>query len=454
MTDSQEIVPHPPRLPPQALEAEQSLLGALLLDSLKWDEVVDLVTAQDFYNRNHKIIFATIFALQHAREAVDVITVSEKLEADKKLENVGGLAYIGGLANNTPGSANILTYAKIVRERSILRSLIAAANDISNAAYNPEGRTPSEVLDNAEKQVFEISEKDGRNRRRFRQISEILPHTMDRIDELYQSKEGITGIPTGFTDIDKVTSGMQRGDLVVVAGRPSMGKTAFAMNVAVYVALEKNIPVGVFSLEMSGEQLAMRLLASLGQINSNQVRTGRISEKDWPRLNSAIGLLDKSPIYVDESSGLNVIELRSTVRKMMAESDGELGLIIVDYLQLMQSNEINENRATEISGITRAIKLLAKELNIPIMVLSQLNRSLESRQSKRPVLSDLRESGAIEQDADLIMFIYRDEVYNENSDQQGIAEIIIGKQRNGPIGIEKLSFKGEYTLFENYSAAF
>jgi replicative DNA helicase len=450
LAETAQLLSSTAKLPPQALEAEQSLLGGLLLDNRKWDEVTDEIGVRDFYSQNHRLIFSAISALQAAGDAADVVTTSEWLESEGNLDNAGGLAYIGTLANNTPSTANILTYAKIVRERAILRSLIAAANDISDSAYKPEGRTPREVLDNAEKLVFDISERDGRNRRGFTSIQELLARSVDRIEELFESKEAITGVPTGFSDLDSMTSGLQPGDLVIVAGRPSMGKTSFAMNIAEYVAVEKKLPVAIFSMEMPGEQLAMRMLSSLGRINSNKIRTGRLGDEDWPRLNSAVGLLDKAPMFVDDSAGLNSLDLRSRARRIARENN-ELGMIVVDYLQLMQASESNENRATEISGITRSLKILAKELNVPVVALSQLNRSLEQRPNKRPVMSDLRESGAIEQDADVIFFIYRDEVYNEDTEQKGIAEVIIGKQRNGPIGTAKLTFRGEFTRFENFA---
>ncbi len=453
MADALELVANLPKLPPQALEAEQSLLGGLLLDNRKWDEVIDEVGVRDFYSQNHRLIFEAVKGLQSVGDPADVITISEWLEAGNLLETAGGLAYIGSLANNTPSTANILTYAKIVRERSILRSLIAAANDISDSAYNPNGRTPREVLDRAEQLVFDISERDGRSRKGFTPIQDLLAKSIDRIEELFESDESITGIPTGFSDLDSMTSGLQRGDLVIVAGRPSMGKTSFAMNIAEYVAVEKQLPVAIFSMEMPGEQLAMRMLSSLGRINSNKIRTGKLGDEDWPRLNSAVGFLDKAPMFVDDSAGLNPMDIRSRARRMVAEND-QLGLIVIDYLQLMHCSDSNENRATEISGITRSLKILAKELNVPVIALSQLNRSLEQRSNKRPVMSDLRESGAIEQDADVIFFIYRDEVYNGDTDQQGVAEVIIGKQRNGPIGTTRLTFRGEFTRFENFASPF
>ena len=453
MAEPVEILSRSPKLPPQALEAEQSLLGGLLLDNRRWDDVIEEVGEKDFYNQNHRLIYSAIAALRSESDPADVITVSEWLDANNKLEGAGGLAYIGSLANNTPSTANIMTYAKIVRERAILRSLIAAANDIADSAYNPEGRTPREVLDRAEKLVFDISERDGRSREGFTPIQELLTRSINRIDELYESKEAITGIPTGYSDLDEMTSGLQRGDLVIIAGRPSMGKTSLAMNIAEYVAVEKQLPVGIFSMEMPGEQLAMRMLSSLGRINSNKVRTGRLADEDWPRLNNAVGLLDKARMFIDDSASLNAMDLRARARRMASEH-GELGLIVVDYLQLMQSTENNENRATEISAITRALKILAKELKVPVLAVSQLNRSLEQRPNKRPVMSDLRESGSIEQDADVIFFIYRDEVYNDETDQKGVAEVIIGKQRNGPIGTSKLTFRGEYTRFENFASPY
>ncbi len=446
-----EIVSGSPKLPPQALEAEQSLLGGLLLDNRRWDEVNDEVGMTDFYSQNHRLIFGAIRNLQGSSDPADVITVSEWLENNGSLDDAGGLSYIGTLANSTPSTANILTYAKIVRERSILRSLIAAANEISDSAYTPEGKTPREVLDNAEKLVFDISERDGRNQKGFTTIQDLLTRSINRIEELFESNETVTGIATGFTDLDEMTSGLQRGDLVVLAGRPSMGKTSFAMNIAEYVALEKGLPVAIFSMEMPGEQLAMRMLSSIGRINSNKVRTGKLGDDDWPRLNSAVGLLDKAPLFIDDSAGLNPLDLRSRARRLLREHE-DFGLIVIDYLQLMQSSGKEENRATEISNMTRALKMLAKELNVPVMILSQLNRSLEQRPNKRPIMSDLRESGAIEQDADVIFFVYRDEVYNEDTDQKGISEIIIGKQRNGPVGTVRLTFRGEYTRFENFAS--
>jgi replicative DNA helicase len=452
MASNVESLRQTPRVPPQSIEAEQSLLGGLLLDSRRYDEVSGEIEIDDFYNKNHSRIYAAIQSCLEANQPVDVVTVSEVLERNNELEQVGGLAYIGSLANNTPGSANIMSYGRIIRERAILRRLIDASNDISTAAYNPEGRKPREVLDHAEQLIFGISESDGDKRDGFETMNSLMARSLNRIEELDKSGSAITGISTGFAKIDDKTSGLQKGDLIVIAGRPSMGKTSFCMNLAEYAAIEQGLTVGVFSMEMPGEQLSMRLISSLGRVNSTRLRTGQLKDDDWPRISSAVSLLSKAKIHVNDAAGLSPIELRSQARRLARESDG-LDMIVVDYLQLMQSGEGNENRATEISNITRSLKMLAKELEIPVVVLSQLNRSLESRPDKRPVMSDLRESGAIEQDADVIFFIYRDEVYDEDSSDKGTAEIIIGKQRNGPIGKVRLAFVGEFTRFENLAPA-
>jgi replicative DNA helicase len=437
------------RLPPQSIEAEQSVLGGLLIDNSSFERVADALTADDFYRREHRLIYNAIQALGEEGNPADVVTVSERLEKSGELEAAGGLAYIGSLANNTPSAANIAAYAAIVRENAILRELIRASSDISTVAYRPEGRHAAELLDYAESRVLEISEK-GHRRGEFQPISRLLSKAVDRIDELYRSESAITGVSTGFSDLDEMTSGLQRSDLVIIAGRPSMGKTTLAMNIAENAAIGHKVPVAVFSMEMPGSQLAMRMMASLGRINSHRVRTGKLTDDDWPRLTSAVTLLNEAPIFIDDTPGLTPMELRARARRLKREH-GTLGLVIVDYLQLMQSNDTNENRATEISNITRALKGLAKELEVPLIAMSQLNRSLEQRTDKRPVMSDLRESGAIEQDADVILFIYRDEVYNEDSSDKGVAEVIIGKQRNGPTGKVRLTFLGEYTRFENYA---
>ena len=441
------------RLPPQAQEAEQSVLGGLLLDSRRWDEIAETVNAEDFYARPHRKIFSAIQALHEAGEAVDVVTTSEWLANNGILEKAGGLPYLGELANNTPGTANVMAYARIVRERSVLRRLIDAASQISEKAYSPDGLDIGALIDYAEKLVFDISESDRRQALGFQPLQGLLTQAVDRIEELYESDESITGVPTGFKDLDELTAGLQRADLVVIAGRPSMGKTSLAMNIAENAAVGSKLPVAVFSMEMPGQQLAMRMLASLGRINAHRVRTGRLSQEDWPRLTSAVGLLDEAPVFIDDTPALTPLELRSRVRRLTRDK-GQLGLIVVDYLQLMQTGDNSENRAVEVANITRALKVLAKESMVPVVVLSQLNRGLEQRPNKRPIMSDLRESGAIEQDADVIVFIYRDEVYNEDSSDKGTAELIVAKQRNGPIGTVRLTFLGEYTRFENYVAAF
>lgn len=438
------------RLPPQSIEAEQSLLGGMMLENNLVDEVTSIISGDDFYRRDHAAIFRAICALAEANQPADVITVSEWLENVGGLSQVGGLAYLGSLAQNTPNTSNITAYANIVRERSLLRRLISAANAMVGHAYQPEGRSPREVLDHAEQMVFEISQTDSRRDEGFKPIKGLLKQTIEQVEHLYKTKQKVTGIATGFSDLDDQMSGLQRSDLVIVAGRPSMGKTALAMNFVEHVAIYLELPVAIFSMEMPGSQLSMRLLASLSRVNAQRLRTGHLHDDDWPRLTSTLGMLTDKPIFIDDTPALSPLELRSRARRLYREH-GKLGLIVVDYLQLMQSQDSQETRATEISSITRSLKILAKELDVPLLVLSQLNRSLESRTDKRPVMSDLRESGAIEQDADVILFIYRDDVYNEDSKDKGIAEIIIGKQRNGPVGKVRLTFLGEYTRFESYA---
>ena len=439
------------RMPPQSVEAEQSVLGGLMLDTHAWDKVADKLSESDFYRKEHRLIYRAVAALAEDNSPADVVTVSEWLEKNHELSNAGGLSYLASLANNTPSAANIGAYANIVRERALLRDLIHASNRIAQSAYHLEGRSAADVLDLAEKSIFDISEQGAHRRGGFIPLKNLLTAAVDRIDELFRSESPITGISTGFKDLDDMTSGLQRGDLVIVAGRPSMGKTSLAMNIAETAAVGGKEPVAIFSMEMPGEQLAMRMMASLGRINAHKVRTGKLDDDDWPRLTHSIGLLAEAPMYIDDTPALTPLELRARARRLKREHG--LGLIVVDYLQLMQSPESNENRATEISSITRSLKGLAKELKVPVIALSQLNRSLEQRPNKRPVMSDLRESGAIEQDADVIFFIYRDEVYNEDSPEKGTAEIIIGKQRNGPTGKVKLTFLGEYTRFENYTSS-
>jgi replicative DNA helicase len=436
------------RIPPQSIEAEQSVLGGLMLDNRSLDQIADKLVADDFYRKEHRLIYRAISRLCEENSPADVVTVSEQLAKSGELEDVGGLAYLGALAKNTPSAANIGAYANIVRERSILRNLLSVTGDITHCVYDPEGRNAVEILDYAEGRILSISEQGAHQSGGFQPIQHLLTSAVDRIDTLYRSDKTITGVPTGYADLDDMTSGLQSSDLIIVAGRPSMGKTSLAMNIAENAAVGHGLPVAIFSMEMPGEQLAMRMMASLGRINTHKVRTGKLNDEDWPRLTSAISLLSEAPIFTDDTPGLTPMELRARARRLKREHG--LGLIIVDYLQLMQSTEGNENRATEISYITRALKNLAKELEVPLMAMSQLNRSLEQRPNKRPVMSDLRESGSIEQDADVIFFIYRDEVYNEDSIEKGKAEIIIGKQRNGPTGTIPLTFLGQYTKFENY----
>ena len=438
------------KLPPHSVEAEQSVLGGLLLENSAWERIADLITEQDFYRHDHRLIYRHITKLLDASKPADVVTISESLESSQELNTVGGLAYLGALAQNTPSAANIRRYAEIVRDRAILRGLVAVGTSIADSAYSPLGRSASELLDQAEGQVFEIAEAGARGKKGFIELPVLLTQVVERIDMLFQrdNPSDITGIPTGFTDLDQKTSGLQPGDLIIVAGRPSMGKTAFSLNIAENVALESGLPVAIFSMEMAGTQLVMRMMGSVGKLDQHKVRTGRLQDEDWQRLTYAVGKLNEAPLYIDESAALTALELRARARRLHRQC-GKLGLIVIDYIQLMSSTRQGENRATEISEISRSLKALAKELDVPVIALSQLNRSLEQRPNKRPVMSDLRESGAIEQDADVILFIYRDEVYNPETPEKGIAEIIISKQRNGPIGSLRLAFLGEYTRFEN-----
>ena len=438
-------------LPPQAIEAEQSLLGSLMLDQRALDEVDADIESRDFYRSDHRDIYNAIQELNERDEAVDVVTVSEELEKIGKLKQAGGLSYLGALVKNTPNSANIEAYAKIVRERAVLRRLIETSNDIIDKSYNPDGMAPAEILDFAEQAVLEIARQDSNSNDSFSNIESLLAESIDKIEELFRSGEAVTGVPTGFTKLDQLTTGLQGGELVIVAGRPSMGKTSFSMNVVENAIMKKGCAVAIYSMEMPGHQIATRMLSSLSRINSNKMRTGKLTESDWPRLTSAMNIIKDKPIFVDDSAGLSPLEVRTRARRLNAKLENGLGLIVIDYLQLMSGNGQSDNRTTEISNITRSLKALAKELDVPIILLSQLNRSLEQRPNKRPVMSDLRESGAIEQDADLILFIYRDEVYNKDTEAKGAAEIIIGKQRNGPIDTVRLKFLGEFTKFEDFS---
>jgi replicative DNA helicase len=441
------------KVPPHSLEAEQSVLGGLLLDNAAIDKIGDLLFAADFYNDAHRSIFEVISSLIADNKPADVVTVAEALGSLKKLDYVGGMAYLGALVENVPTAANIRRYAEIVRERSILRRLAAAGGEIADTAYNPLGRSVREILDQAETRVFEIAEHGARGQQGFQELRPLLTQVVERIELLFarENPSDVTGVPTGFTDLDRLTSGLQEGDLIVVAGRPSMGKTALALNIAEHIALSSKVklPVAVFSMEMGATQLAMRLIGSVGRLDQHKIRTGQLSPDDWERLSDALGRLSDAAIHIDETAALNALELRARARRLARQYGGKLGAIVVDYLQLMQAVAQGENRATEISEISRSLKALAKELKVPVIALSQLNRSLEQRPNKRPIMSDLRESGAIEQDSDLILFIYRDEVYNEDTQDKGVAEIIVGKQRNGPIGTVKLAFLGQYTRFEN-----
>jgi len=438
------------KVPPHSLQAEQAVLGGLMLDNNAWDSVADLVSEEDFYRRNHRLIFRAIAQLAEQGNPLDAVTLSEWLEQNNLLNDVGGLSALGTLAQNTPSAANIKAYAGIVRENSVMRQLIDVGNQIAGSAYETEGRDSGALLDNAEKLVFDIAEQGKRGKRGFRDIRGLLAAAVDRIDMLFQQDSAITGVSTGFADLDNMTAGLQPSDLIIVAGRPSMGKTTLAVNFAENAAIKDQVPVAIFSMEMPGEHLALRMMSSLGHIDQHKIRTGKLDDDDWPRLTSAVSLLDGAPIFIDDTPALTPMELRARARRLKREHN--LGLIVIDYLQLMQGSSNRENRATEISEISRNLKALAKELSVPVIALSQLNRSLEQRTDRRPVMSDLRESGAIEQDADVIMFIYRDEVYNEDSPQKGLAEIIIGKQRNGPIGKCTLTFRGQFTRFENYAA--
>ncbi|WP_220720315.1 replicative DNA helicase [Agarivorans litoreus] len=443
------------KTPPHSLEAEQAVLGGLMLDNNAWDNVSELVVEQDFYQRAHQYTFSAMHRLAESGQPIDLVTVSEELERQEQLDDIGGFAYLGEIAKNTPSAANIRAYAEIVRERAVTRELIAVANEIADSCYEPAGRKSSDLLDFAESKVFKIAESRANANEGPKEVKGLLAETIDKIEELYKSpNDGVTGVSTGFADLDKKTSGLQGSDLIIVAARPSMGKTTFAMNLCEYAAMTRDKPVLIFSLEMPSEQIMMRMLASLGRIDQTKIRTGSLDDDDWARLSSTMGLMaEKSKMYVDDSSGLTPTEVRSRARRV-AREEGGLSMIMIDYLQLMQVPGLSENRTLEIAEISRSLKSLAKELNVPVVALSQLNRSLEQRADKRPVNSDLRESGSIEQDADLIMFIYRDEVYNEGTDNKGLAEIIIGKQRNGPIGRVPLTFQGQFSRFDNWAGEF
>ncbi|EJL6898090.1 replicative DNA helicase [Vibrio cholerae] len=440
------------KVPPHSLEAEQSVIGGLLLDNERWDTVSEHVMTQDFYSRPHRLIFDGVKSILEAGKPLDLITLSEYLEQREQLEDVGGFAYLADLAKNTPSAANINAYAEIVAERALVRNLIGVANEIADAGYDPQGRNAEDLLDLAESKVFAIAEARTSENEGPKNVDSILERTLERIELLYKTpQDGVTGVNTGFTDLNKKTAGLQGSDLIIVAARPSMGKTTFAMNLCENAAMEQDKPVLIFSLEMPAEQIMMRMLASLSRVDQTKIRTGQLDDEDWARISSTMGILmAKKNMYIDDSSGLTPTEVRSRARRIAREHGG-LSLIMVDYLQLMRVPALTDNRTLEIAEISRSLKALAKELNVPVVALSQLNRSLEQRADKRPVNSDLRESGSIEQDADLIMFIYRDEVYHPDSPLKGTAEIIIGKQRNGPIGSVRLTFQGHYSRFDNYA---
>jgi replicative DNA helicase len=431
------------------------VLGGLLLDNGAADRIADFLSGDHFYSDAHRLLYNAIMQLIGDNKPADVVTVAEALGSINKLDYVGGMSYLAALVENVPTAANIRRYAEIVHERAILRRLAAAGGEIAESAFHPLGRSVREILDQAETKVFEIAEHGARGQQGFQDIRPLLTQVVERIEFLYNrdNPSDVTGIATGFTDLDRMTSGLQEGDLIVIAGRPSMGKTSLALNIAEHIALVLKMPVAIFSMEMGATQLAMRLMGSVGRLDQQKIRTGRLTNDDWERLSGALGKLNDAPIHIDETPAMNALEVRARARRLARQYGGKLGAIVVDYLQLMQAVSDGENRATEISEISRSMKALAKELKVPVLALSQLNRSLEQRPNKRPVMSDLRESGAIEQDADVILFIYREEVYNPDTQEKGVAEIIIGKQRNGPIGMVRLAFLGENTRFENLASA-
>lgn len=436
------------KVPPHSIEAEQAVLGGLMLDNNAWERVLDQVSDGDFYRHDHRLIFRAIHKLVDQNQPFDVVTLHEQLDKEGLSSQIGGLAYLAELAKNTPSVANIKAYAAIIRERATLRQLISISTDIADNAFNPQGRNAVEILDDAERQIFQIAEARPKTGGPVG-VNELLTKAIDRIDTLFNSDSDITGLSTGYTDLDEKTSGLQPADLIIVAGRPSMGKTTFAMNLVENAVLRSDKAVLVFSLEMPGDALIMRMLSSLGRIDQTKVRSGQLDDDDWPRLTSAVNLLNDRKLFIDDTAGISPSEMRARTRRLVREH-GDIAMIMVDYLQLMQiPGSSGDNRTNEISEISRSLKALAKEFNCPVIALSQLNRSLEQRPNKRPVNSDLRESGAIEQDADVIMFVYRDEVYHPETEHKGVAEIIIGKQRNGPIGFIRLAFIGKYTRFEN-----
>ena len=439
-------------LPPHSIEAEQSMLGGLLLENSAYERVADVLTDDDFYRHEHKLIYRAISTLINENRPADIITVQEVLERNDQLSHAGGFEYLLTLAQSTPSAANIRRYAEIVRERSIIRQLADIGTEIARNAYNPQGKSAEQLLDEAENQVFQIAESTAKSKQGFLEMPDLLQQNIERIDALYQrdNPNEVTGIATGFTDLDKMTSGLQAGDLVIVAGRPSMGKTAFAINIAEHVAISGKLPVAVFSMEMGGAQLVMRMLSSVGRLDQSVLKNGSLKDEHWERLNEAVAKLTDAPIFIDETAGLSALELRARARRLARRFNNRLGLIVIDYLQLMSGSGRSDNRASELGEISRSLKALAKELQVPVIALSQLSRTVEQRTDKRPMMSDLRESGAIEQDADLIMFMFRDEYYTKEQSQfKGLAECIIGKHRNGPTGRVFLTFMGQFTRFEN-----
>ncbi|AUX61551.1 replicative DNA helicase [Simonsiella muelleri] len=438
--------------PPHSLEAEQSVIGGLILENSAWDRIADVVSDDDFYRHEHRLIFRAIAILINENRPADVVTVQEQLAQNDKLEQVGGFSYLVTLVQNTPSAANIRRYAEIVRERSIIRQLAEVGTQIARNAYNPQGKTAEQLLDEAENQVFQIAESTAKSKQGFLEMPELLKQNIEKIDLLYQrdNAEDVTGVSTGFVDLDHITSGLQAGDLVIVAGRPSMGKTAFAVNIAEDVALSSKQPVAIFSMEMGAAQLVMRMISSVGRVDQSILKNGKLQDEHWDRLNEAVARLADAPIFIDETAGLTALEIRARSRRLARRFNGKLGLIVIDYLQLMAGSGRTDNRAAELGEISRSLKSLAKELQVPVIALSQLSRTVEHRTDKRPMMSDLRESGAIEQDADLIMFMFRDEYYTKESSQyKGLAECIIGKHRNGPTGRVFLTFLGQFTKFEN-----
>ena len=439
------------RIPPHSIEGESSVLGGLLLDNGAWDRVGDLLADKDFYRHEHQLIYAAIGGLVNASKPADIITVYERLQSLGKADEIGGLSYLNALAQFVPSASNIRRYAEIVRERSILRKLVAASDEIATNAFNPQGKGVTAILDEAEQKILNIGEQGSRMKQGFQSMDTLVVDLLDRVTEMSENPNDVTGVPTGFYDLDRMTSGFQAGDLVVLAARPSMGKTALAINIAEHVALHEGLPVAVFSMEMGASQLAVRIVGSIGRIDQTHLRTGSLTDEEWPRLTEAIEKLRNISLHIDETPGLTVSELRANARRL-ARQCGKLGLIVVDYLQLMSvsSSMADENRATAVGEISRGLKMLAKELQCPVIALSQLSRGVETRTDKRPLMSDLRESGAIEQDADIIMFIYRDEYYTKEACKEpGVAEVIISKQRNGPTGTVKLAFISRITKFES-----